>query len=73
MFSFWSFAQVVLAWFVKMLAFFALAGSAGGCSLAAAWAAPSQQQVTNPTAPTSLSSTQGDQQAPGAASKPSMP
>ena len=42
---------VVLEWLLRGAAFLAVMGTAGGCSLAASWSAPSQQQVTDPQQP----------------------
>ena len=50
-------AGVVLAWFLKAGTFLALFAAAGGCSLAASWYAPSQQQVTDPQQPVSQTNT----------------
>jgi hypothetical protein len=58
-----------------VLTLFTLAGAAcgpcaTGCSLSAAWSSPSQQQVTNPTAPVGQTVTTESPQTAGPSSAP---
>jgi hypothetical protein len=58
-----------------VLTLFALAAAAcgscaTGCSLSAAWSSPSQQQVTNPTAPVGQTVTTESPQSAGPTSAP---
>ncbi len=66
---------VVLEWLFYGLSAVAGLILCGGCSMAASWSAPSQQQVTNPTSPVSQTTTANSPQeaSPKLPGVPSVP
>lgn len=66
---------VVLAWLVKAGLFLGVMATGLGCSLAASWSAPSQQQVHDPQQPVTqtVSAESPQTVAPEAPEKPVIP